>query len=126
MHQMRSLHSRSTLHSIVMTFFQVAVSISKRSKFSTAPLVNVGCTNFPAPSKVSIDTDAGNWVSGIFILGLTGISALNVCLLLSCLDDLFHFWYFLPMAVLNSLPGLEKPQTAPGRPNNGKRNNWLT
>ena len=42
-----------------MTFFQVPVSISKRSKFSTAFIVNVGCTNFLVLSKVSIDTYAG-------------------------------------------------------------------
>ena len=42
-----------------MTFFQVPVSISKRSKLSTAFLVNVGCTNFLVLSKVSIDTYAG-------------------------------------------------------------------
>ena len=42
-----------------MTFFQAPVSISKRAKFSTAFLVNVGCSNFPVLSKVYIDIDAG-------------------------------------------------------------------
>ena len=128
-HEKNENFALSTLHSTVMTFFQVPVSISKCSKFSTAFLVNVGCTNFPALSKVSVDTDAGNWASGICSLGPTEITTLNTCLLLSRLDDSkLLSLLILPShgSVLNSLPGLKEPETAPGKPKNGKRNNWLT